>query len=195
MHTTKQHITAALVLFCCVAEGLLATPGVDQLGANRLTTEKSRHRMKQEPLGFVAVGAADANRAVRLPLVNLLSPLQRPLRIAQSWGLYGGGPSGVERMEILIDNTLVYRSKDPAHEWLAPVLTYRRVRPIVNTTCQSDSRNDAHLMAFILTHARADFPDAKEVVVRCTTAEFTAPTDTTELVRYTATGPEWVLSK
>ena len=195
MHSPKQHITAALVLFFCVSEGILATPGIDQLSVSRLTTEKSRTRMSREPLGFVVIAAADANRAVRLPLVNLISPLQRPLRIAQSWGLYGGGPNAVERMEISIDGALIYRSKDPTHDWLAPVLTYRRVRPIVKTTCQGDSRNDAALMAFILTHARADFPLAKQVVVRCTTAEFDSPAVTTDLVRYVASAPEWVLSQ
>ncbi len=179
------------MLLLCVIELILATPGLDLLGTNQLVSEQSRNRMRREPLGFVAIGAADFNRSVRAPFNQALTPLQRPLRIAQSWGLYAGGPKQLDRMEILIDDTLVYRSKDPDHTWLASVLTYRRIRPIVAYTCYGKSRNDAHLIAYVVDRARRDFPDASEIVVQCTEVPFPGLAKPEVSQHYIAAAPDW----
>jgi len=186
---------AAVVLFLTAAELSLATPGLDRLGDHKFEKPKARAAMMEQTLGFLAVYGADFNRAVRLPVNRRLGTLQRPLRIAQSWSLYGGGPEEVQRLEVLVDGQLLFRSKDPERDWLEPVLTYRRVRPIVATTCGGSSLNDDNLVAYIIRRARADYPAAQQVVVRCTAAPFPDLKLPVESQRYEATAPSWEVTR
>jgi hypothetical protein len=137
---------------------ILATPGLDLLD-----TEVDPARSTPWSAFWIGV-----NARVRMPIVRWFEPLQRPLRIAQSWSLYPRGPAKVRRFEVLVDGQVVYRSNDDDADWLASVLRYRRVRPIVGATCNNRSKNDDELVDYVVREARADFPQATEIVVRCT---------------------------
>jgi hypothetical protein len=190
-----HHLRAAAVLFAFVATFVLATPGLDQLNEGTYRTEAARAKVLKEPFGAFTVWAADSNRLVRMPLVRLFEPLQRPLRIAQAWSLYGGGPSKVKRLEIEVDGVLRHRSKDPDHAWLDSTLRFRRIRPIVSAICGDRSRNTDQMLTFVAGRAQRDFPETREVVVRCTSTRWPRPGTSAEpptvVVHYRMTAPGW----
>ncbi len=151
-----RHVRAIAVLGVGLALLLLGFPGLDFLKADRPG----------------ALG--DLNRA-RIWLVAPLEPLQRPARIAQSWGLYRDGASRVRRLEIRVDGVLRHRSLDPEADWLALELRSRRLRPVMESSCQwSNSRahNWRGLTRFVAARALEDWPEAREVTLTCTSARF-----------------------
>jgi hypothetical protein len=184
-----EHLRAALVLAVGAAMFVLATPFLDQMGEDWLVSEAARAEMRREPLGGLSVAAADLNRAVRLPLVEWLAPLQRPLRIAQSWSLYGTGPNKVKRFEVWADGRLVYRSHDPSARWLASTLRYRRIRPIVAALCGKRSKSDEQLVRYIGKRAEREL-GAREIVALCTVSPWPG-TQPREFVRFEAEAPRW----
>jgi hypothetical protein len=168
---------------------VLATPGLDQMDEDWLSSEDKRAEVYARPLGGLWVAAADLNRAVRLPLVEWLAPLQRPLRIAQGWALYGAGPNKVKRFELWADGQLVYRSHDPSARWLAGPLRYRRIRPIVAALCGKRSKSDEQLVRYLGRRAGSEL-GARELVARCTVSPWPG-TQPQESVRFEATAPQW----
>ncbi len=92
---------------------------------------------------------------MRRPIVAWLEPLQRPLRIAQSWSLYGSGPNRIVRMEILVDDELWFRAGDPEHTFQKAFLRYRRIRPIAVHTCLDDSKHSQRLVEILADRVRA----------------------------------------
>lgn len=163
-----DHLRGVAVLAAAFLMFALGTPGLDLVHGDRwLPGTAARERQLQRPYGQIAVLVADVNRSVRLPIVDVLTPLQRPLRLAQSWGLYGAGPRDMRRFEIRVDDRVVYRSADPEHTWLRSVLRYRKLRPIVDAHCTGESKNSEGLAAWIVARARRDFPEATTVWMGC----------------------------
>ena len=109
-------VRAVLLALVYIVVFILATPGLDGLPVRFLQTEQSIRRVSRD-LPEWAVSALSAvstiNRDYRLPVVRKLTPIQRPLRIEQTWRLYGDGPRLVRRMEIRVDDEAIYRSGDP----------------------------------------------------------------------------------
>ncbi|MEQ1503324.1 MAG: hypothetical protein ABMB14_13890 [Myxococcota bacterium] len=126
--------------------------------------------------GVLALPALEHSR-----LVAVLEPLQRPLRIAQSWNLYGRGPKKVKRFELAVDGVVRYRSNDPEAAFLAPLLRYRRIRPIVTALCGDRSEVRDAFVAFVADQVWADDPAARHLTVRCTVSPWPgdAPHDAT----------------
>lgn len=166
---------ALLLLLVHLALLVLATPGLDAIPVGVLATPQAIARAERDfPAVLVAVAAkvAWANRTLRLPLAGALRPLQRPLRIEQSYTLYANGARKVLRMEVWVDGTLRHRSADPEHSWLAPQLRSRRIRPVVATLSETpNARNRVGLMRYIGTRAAQDF-GAQQVELRFTAAPF-----------------------
>ncbi|HMU81122.1 MAG TPA: hypothetical protein PKC57_12760, partial [Microthrixaceae bacterium] len=128
---------AALLLGVHLLFWVLGTPGLDLMTTMQYLTPQNREKLSQQVPAPVATAIFDLamfNRAVRLPVVELFAPIQKPFRIAQSWHLYKDGPAKLQRLEIFVDDQLVHRSVDPGHAWLEPQLRYRRVRPMVEST-------------------------------------------------------------
>ena len=133
------------------------------------------------------------NHTLRVPLADMFSPLQRPFRISQEWNLYRDGPNEVRRLEIWVDGSLVYRSIDPNATWLQPQLRNRRLRPVVETTVMSrNSLNWRGLGRYIVASARAAFPTATTVELRCLAGPFPGE-DLTLHHSYLAAAPDWTV--
>lgn len=191
LHRAVEHIRGAAVLGVALLMLILGTPGLDLLGP-QLWLPGSVGRQEQisvHPLGWIPVWFADANRAVRQPIVDWVTPLQRPLRLAQAWGLYGRGPRDVRRLEIAVDGQVVYRSNDPEARWLRSVLRYRKIRPIVDAHCGGHSKNSLGLSRYIARKALEEWPDAQEIEIRCVVRPWKAPEPTKVLHRRTLTPP------
>jgi hypothetical protein len=168
-----RHARAMTVLFVGALMLILGFPGLDLVGGKSFSTEQSRERMMQRsPLGWVAVAAADLNKVVRQPAVKLFKPLQRPLRIAQSWGLYGSGPRRLSHLEVRIDGSLVYRSQSDTAAWRASTFRYRRVRPVISALCAGDHERESAFVDWIATLAAVDFVEAQTVEIQCVVGPF-----------------------
>ena len=125
---------------------------------------------------------------------DAFGPLERPFRIAQTWNLYGSGPSVLRRFEVLVDGEVRYRAADAEHTWRKPSFTYRRVRPIVVNVCMKRSKNARPFYAWVVRKARETWPDAQKVELRCTQSKF-PDGPPTEMLRIEATAPEWSARK
>lgn len=141
-------------------------------------------------VAVLVVGLLIAILPFRREVAQVFGPVLQPLRIAQSWTLYGTGPMIVRRFEVLVDGQLVYRAGDGAYPWRRATFTYRRVRPTVVHTCIGDGKNARHLARWVVAEARAEFPEAQEIVLRCTTTPWP---DGEQAVEYLAraAAPEW----
>lgn len=187
-----DHVRAVAVLLAGFSMLMLGMPGLDLLGPKRFAPgSKERADILEEPWGRISVGAADLNRAVREPIVAVLTPIQRPLRMAQSWGLYGGGPAKLRRLEIYVDGRLVFRSNDPEATWLEPALRYRRIRPVVDAHCMGKSKNTPGLMTWIVRRAREDFPEATHLRLQCTEQKRGGDRSITVRMLRVAAAPDW----
>ena len=171
---------------------ILGTPGLDLFGPNSmLPGSRERAEQLEQPLGWFPVWAADLNRSVREPIVKLVAPLQRPLRLAQAWGLYGRGPNFVRTFEVRVDGELVYRAGDPDYDWHRSVFRYRKIRPILDAHCGGTSKNSRGLSRYIARAARQDWPEAKVVEVSCSVREWDGSGSVQVRQRRRLTGPKW----
>lgn len=188
------HARAALLLMIHALFWLLGTPGLDFLPVKIYTIAKDRNELVERvslPVAKVAFAIADFNREIRTPLADSLGAVQRPFRISQQWHLYRDGPGKLERMEIYLDDALVYRSVDSEYRWLEPQLRNRRVRPMVESTVQRRrSPNWEGLSRFIVSKALAERPDVKKVELRCLHGSFPGH-DLKEDHSVVATAPDW----
>jgi hypothetical protein len=159
---------------------IFATPGVDGLPSGFLRTEKSFEKLAEKvprPAVSMLKGISDLNRDYRKPLVKWLTPLQRPLRIEQTWRLYGDGPSSVHRVEIEVDGTVIYRTGDADLDWEDGTWLFRRLRPVPATVvarCRKKNQpvNRVGLSRLVMERALEDFPDAQRVEMRVLAGAF-----------------------
>lgn len=150
-----------LLVYACIL--VLSGPGLRSLPDS---PEEAERLMAGSPAPLVSLakGLVLAETVVREPLADRIGPVQRPLRLAQEWALYGAGPAAVHRMEIRVDGLLVHRTQDPEHDWLAWPLRHRRIRPMVESVVMKPApENRPGLERYILTQARAQWPAAQEV--------------------------------
>ncbi|MCB9779860.1 MAG: hypothetical protein H6742_14945 [Alphaproteobacteria bacterium] len=170
-----DQLRAGVVLLGLMTMLLMAFPGVDAMPANMLSTPESVDRWSKDypRAGVLAVKAlADANRAVRLPIVHELTRFERWFRIEQTWNLYGGGPARCRRLEVVVDDRVVYRSNDPDLDWRAAELGSRRIRPVLETAANKPgAANVKGLLRVIGRWAQEDF-GADAVTLRATVADF-----------------------
>lgn len=173
----------------------LGTPGLDFV-SGRIWTDKDKARLvaqSSEPVAEVTFALLALNQSVRKPLVAMFAPLQLPFRLGQDWNLYRDGPNKVRRLEIRVDDAVVYRSVDPNFTWLEPQLRNRRVRPMVeSTTVDRNSPNWKGLSHFIVARAREDFPTATRVELRCLAGSFPGQKLTVHH-SYVAEAPDWTV--
>lgn len=185
-----KSLRAALLALCYLLLAILGTPGLDyveDLSAARV----AQLAQSDNPLAILPIQLRAWDINWRRPLTKLLEPLQRPFRISQNWSLYRDGPYRVERLEILIDDQLVYRSVDPNYTWMEAQLRNRRLRPMVESTVQkTNSQNWLGLSRFIQHHALLDFPQCQHIVLRAMHSPF--PGDQpTEHHRIQMNAPDW----
>ena len=149
---------------------ILATPGIDSLGG---LTVKDRAQALRAGTPEVMLDLYSAVVRARRPALKRLTPLQRPLRIEQSWGLYGSGQTRVRKMEVWLDDVLVYRSGDHAYDWREPLFRNRRLRPMIDTVARKpDALNRDALMWLIADRAASEQPDLSQIEVRFTVGRF-----------------------
>ena len=187
---------ASLVLLVAVVMGILATPGLDFMPKGALQTKASTAVVESRlgPLGVeVARGVVAFNRNVRLPMVKLLEPVQKPFRVAQTWNLYRDGPRRVRRMEIQVDGAPVYRTGSDTLDWAQVELANRKLRPVLETTARGrSSRNWRGRSRYIVEKARGDFPDAQQISLLFLVGDFPG-VRMEESHRIEAAAPLWIV--
>lgn len=188
-------LRALLILLAWALLLLLGTPGLDGIPANALRDERTRARyLGRMPSWTLPVAEAVVrfNRELRLPLVRAVEPIQRPLRVNQSWNLYLDGADRCEGLEILLDGELRFRSNDPDHRWRAEVLKSPSLRAIVGGTASHPrgGGNWQGLTRVVTRMAREDFPGTAEVVLRALSGPWDACA-TKEVRRIVAAAPDW----
>lgn len=161
-------VRAGILLLVYVGVFTLSAPGMDSLPDTRAQLDRALTDYPA-PLRGLASAAMAIELSARRPLEEALSPLQRPLRLAQEWALYGAGPAAAHRMEIRVDSVLVHRTQDPEHDWLSLQLRHRRIRPMVETVVMKPApENRPGLERYILAQARDRWPEAQEVTLQFT---------------------------
>lgn len=185
-----NQLRAGLLAVVYICLFILAIPGLDSLGIDRLTPAGRMSLLRQGVPVWVLDLGTDSMK-VRRWLLKPLTPLQRPLRIEQSWGLYGNGPTRVRRMEVYLEEALVYRSGDPEHEWLEEVFRNRRLRPMVDTVSRKpNAKNRNALLGLIADQAAAQNPELSSIEVRFTVAKYPDNQRRTAHA-FRMTPPEW----
>jgi len=189
-----ENLRGGLLLTVYAAMLIAAPPALDFLPKNQFKTPESRAKASEQygalPVAFAAAVSA-ANRELRIPAASTLLPVQRMFRIEQTWNFYAGGLDKLHRLEVWVDDAMVYRSGDPEHDWFAPQLTTRRLRPIVQATVVTrSSRNARSLARFVVSHAREDFPEARTITLKATRGHFPG-TEMRVHHTLTAEAPDW----
>lgn len=185
----------AILILCVYAVFLcIAMPGVSFLKTSFLRTPKrqaafeARHGTVATHLALMAVEVND----IRKPIARQIGGFQPLFRIRQSWHLYRDGPSTIRRMEVMVDDTVVYRTGDSERDWNVDVFSNRRIRPMAETFAKKPkAKNPRGLIRYTIHQARLDFPDATRIEVRSTWARRGKPSKVHH--RFVAQAPEWVL--
>lgn len=182
-----SQLRAMLIGSVYVVLFILSMPGIDSFGL----TEAKRKQVLEYGVPAVFLDALVGLVEARRPVLKLLTPLQRPLRIEQSWGLYGSGPNRVRRMEVWLDDALAYRSGDRDHDWLEPTFRNRRLRPVVETAAsKANTRNRVALLALIAERATASDPELTRIEVRFTVGRFPG-TESRVAYSFAMQSPDW----
>ena len=180
----RDHLRAIGIMLIYVVFFVLATPGIDGLPKGFLDSQQKKDKLAEtvpKPLVHVAAWMMDLNRSIRLPLLNVLAPIQPPLRLEQTWMLYGDGPDRVRRLEVLIDDEVVYRTEHDVLDWREATFRMRRLRPMPSTIVSRCPQkrmvkgewvlknlpvNRIGLSRVVLEWALQDFPEAQRVELR-----------------------------
>lgn len=187
-----EHLRAAAVLALLFALTCLGTPGFDLIPRGHLAPgTPERAKATERWPGRFEIAASDVNRVVREPVVRVLTPLQRPLRLAQAWHLYGDGPNRVRHMEIRVDGELVFRTRDPEHAWMRRVLVSRKVRPVVDAHCNGKSANSAGLASYLVRRAREDFAGMERFELTCFRRPWPGTAEPKPMRAMSASAPGW----
>ena len=133
-----------------------------------------------------------ANFAVRVPIAKHFIPIQSLFRISQNWGLYGGGPPVVYRLQIEVDGEPVYQTNHPTLQWNIGPLSHRKVRPMPDTmVTKPEAYNWDGFSRWVLKEAREDFPDATDVAIVALTSDRTEDAELSIRHGRVARAPEW----
>jgi len=190
----RDHLRAACVLVVCVALLMAGFPGLDFVGPKQRDGWAETARGVAAPLGTAVDGVVLFDRHLRRRIARWVKPVERVFRVSQEFHLYRDGPTRVDRLEVLVDGEVVYRTRDPERAWRAAELGNRRFRPMVATAAQkADAENQRGIARWIITAARQDFPGAAEVVIRSTRTRFGVEEPWVRFSRV-ARGPEWTVS-
>ena len=191
-----SHLRAALVLIVMAVLLIVGTPGLDHLGWRLTSKEKARLNKRFGPgVASAAEHMMAFNKATREPMAKKLGKFQPVFRIRQSWNLYRDGPHNIHRLEVRVDGKPVYRTKDPDLDWLAPQLSNRRMRPVVeSTTKKFKSANWRGLSRYVVAQARKSWPEASRVELVALRGKRPGknmrPTH-----KIVSTAPDWTLAK
>jgi len=190
MKTAKAILITAVYLVLLI----IAAPGLSFLKSGTLRTEKAQVEFREDHgavAEMLATAAADLNRA-RRPIAKALGGFQPVFRVRQVWHLYRDGPSTIRRLEVRVDDRTIYRTGDPELNWAEAVLRNRRIRPMAETLVKKPrAKNRVGLGRYILTRARAEFPDAKTIEIRSIWAKRRRSPKLHH--RMVARAPEWTL--
>ena len=190
----RDHLRAVLLLAAGGALLMAGFPGLDFVSPKELREGVEPARAVSAPLGALLGGVAWFDLEVRRPIATRLQPIERTFRIAQEFHLYRDGPRAVDRLEVVVDGRVVYRTRDADLAWRAAELGNRHLRPMVASAAQNpDAANQRGLARWILTQARRDFPDAQVVVIRSTRTEFGTEEPWVRFSRV-ARAPDWAVS-
>jgi hypothetical protein len=120
---------------------------------------------------------ARAHRAVLAPF----HPIFRLTGTGQGWALFTNPDTHPARLEIRVRRgaswEVLYRRLDPAHDWNASLLAFRRIRGVYDAGgARSKPRGPyKRFAAWIAARALADLPDVDEVEVRTLRTHTTLP--------------------
>ena len=182
------------MLVVCGAMLAAGFPGLDYLGPRQLEEAAGNARRVAAPLGTVMDGLVGFDAHVRRPLARRVKPVERLFRVSQEFHLYRDGPRRVDRLEVLVDGAVVYRTRDPERNWRAVQLGNRRFRPMVATAAQKpEAVNQKGISRWIVGAVREDFPEAGEVLIRATRTRFGIEEPRVRFSRI-ARAPDWTVS-
>ncbi|MEC7949473.1 MAG: hypothetical protein VX265_18035 [Myxococcota bacterium] len=193
-HRLRDHLRAAAVFLVGGALLMAGFPGLDYASARDVRSLVAPARALATPLGMGMAAVAGFNEGLRRPVARALRPVERLFRVSQEFHLYRDGPNRVDRLEVLIDDVLVYRTRDAAHDWRAAQFGNRHFRPMVATAAlKPAAANQEGICRWIVARAREDFPDAREVEIRSTRTRFGVDEPWVRFSRV-ARDPDWVVS-
>ncbi|MEL6349767.1 MAG: hypothetical protein AAFV53_42075 [Myxococcota bacterium] len=194
----RDQLRAVVLLAVYAVIFTLSTPGLESLSTGQLRTAQQIAKAKEtRPDIFVDIEWAFValNRSVRKPLVARLTPLQYPLRLNQTWTLYGNGDGRPSWMEIWVDGDLVYRSASWEYTFMRRQLRHRRIRPMVKTsTTKLQAANRPGLSRMILHFVHDSYPDAQTVELRYLRGRFLTTVPTTITHVEIASAPDWTFA-
>jgi hypothetical protein len=190
----RDHLRALALLVAGGAMLMAGFPGLDFASKKEMREGVGQAREIAAPLGTLVAGIAWFDLEVRRPLAELVRPVERTFRVAQEFHLYRDGPRRVDRLEVLVDGELVYRTRDAELDWRAAQFGNRHFRPMVATAAQkADAANQRGICRWIVARVQEDFPDAQEVVVRSSRTEFGVEAPWVRFSRV-ARAPDWTVS-
>lgn len=113
-----------------------------------------------------------ALQRLKLPVYTGLGFTTELFDTPQGYGVYAEGGSKQRRVEVWVDDALVYRNRDPEHTWRARYLGDARIRPLLVKTCKKadEARSWEGLARYLADRVRADFPDAQGIELVCSVA-------------------------
>ncbi len=190
----RDHLRALAVVVAATALLVAGFPGLDFASRKKVREGVEAARRIAAPLGTLMAGVAWFDLELRRPLARLVRPVERTFRVAQEFHLYRDGPKRVDRLEVLVDGELVYRTRDAELDWRAAQFGNRHFRPMVATAAQkADAANQRGICRWIVARVQEDFPDAQEVVIRSSRTEFGVEAPWVRFSRV-ARAPDWTVS-
>jgi hypothetical protein len=192
--TLWDHARALAVLLVGFLLLMAGFPGLDFVNKKQLEGWAAEARARSAPAGAVAGGVLWFEEEVRRPVAKAVKPAERLFRISQEFHLYRDGPRRVDRLEIVVDGEVVYRTRDPERDWRTAQLENRHFRPMAATAAQKpDAANQRGICRWVVARVQEDFPDAQEVLLRATRTEFGVEDPWVRFSRV-ARAPEWTCS-
>lgn len=191
----RDHLRALAVVVAATALLVTGFPGLDFASRKEMRDGVGVASRIAAPLGTVMAGVSWFDLELRRPLARLFRPVERTFRVAQEFHLYRDGPRRVDRLEILVDGEVVYRTRDARRGWRASQFGNRHLRPMVGTAAQKpDAVNQKGICRWIVARVQEDFPNAEEVVIRSSRTEFGVEAPWVRFSRV-ARAPDWTVSR
>ncbi len=192
-----QHFKPIVLLLVYTTLLLVGTPGLDFLKRESFS-EQQLNRFRDRygsVLTGIGIGFNEFNIQVRHPIVKRIGSFQTVFRIRQAWHLYRDGSHATRRLNIRVDDQLVYRTNDPDFNWLEPQLRSRRLRPMVEMTTKNfKSANWLGLSRYVVEQARERWPEARRVELLARSGKRPG-TKMKTTHRITARAPNWTPEK